>query len=404
MRKRSSIRKITINPLNSPKKNEKEILHTPSRTIIRVPKTTRKAQRIIPNNTITPQLYLSNEDYSNSLRSNNLKAKFFNELDIYALKEFNNVKGKGLPIINMVFHGHWGWVFSKMVENYKKHLDSCYIISSVNPIEGCDVYQYWRPAAKHMQTMIQKYKSNHPFLSKSVHMIHDSPYDKFRANTTFREKSISSFHSILCTSLEQYNYYKNFKKNAKLWYTPLGIDESITTKKKINKTQKIRLGFVGRIYSDKIKGEDELIKLAKLLPKEKFEFIILSPNAESYIEKLRDKLKFKVYTNKDGSFHDIYKKIDVNLILSKCEGTPLPLIESIGYGNYVLANPVGEVPIILEDNHIIKSMKDLVSKLNIIYDDRSILETFLKKSKSLIEGRTVKNFVSQTENIWKMIW
>lgn len=399
-RKRSSIRKIIIKPLNAPP-TQKGGSRISKRTVIRNPK---NVNPLIGKTTITPELYLSNEDFSNSLKSNSQKNIFFKELDIYSKNEFNKIKNKGLPIVNMVFHGHWGWVFSKMVENYKKHLKNCYIISSVNPIEGCDVYQYWRPGARHMQAMIQQYNPNHPFLSKSVHMIHDSPYDKFRANTAFREKSISAFHSILCTSLEQYNYYKKFKKNAKIWYTPLGIDNDITKKKIINKNQKIRLGFVGRIYSDKIKGEDELIKLAKLLPKEKFEFIILSPNAQSYINKLRDELQFTVHTAKDGSFKDMYKKIDVTLILSRHEGTPLPLIESIGFGNYVLANPVGEVPVILKDHNIIKSIRDLRDKLNMIYHDRSILEKFLDDSSNLIEGRTVKNFATQTENIWKMIW
>jgi len=399
-RKRSSIRKIIIKPLNVPVSQEGGS-RISKRTVIRNPK---NVNPLIRKTTITPELYLSNEDFSNSLKSNSQKNIFFKELDIYSKNEFNKIKNKGLPIVNMVFHGHWGWVFSKMVENYKKHLKNCYIISSVNPIEGCDVYQYWRPGSRHMQAMIQQYNSNHPFLSKGVHMIHDSPYDKFRANTPFRQDSIGCFHSILCTSLEQYNYYKKFKKNAKIWYTPLGIDDDITKKKIINKNQKIRLGFVGRIYSDKIKGEDALIKLAKQLPKEKFEFVILSPNAESYISKLRDELQFKVHTVKDGSFYHMYKKIDVTLILSKHEGTPLPLIESIGFGNYVLANPVGEVPVILKDHHIIKSIRDLRDKLDVIYHDRSILEKFLNDSSNLIGGRTVKNFATQTENIWKMIW
>tara|TARA_R110000744_G_scaffold151853_1_gene265525 strand:- start:2291 stop:3502 length:1212 start_codon:yes stop_codon:yes gene_type:complete len=397
--RRTSIKKIVVKPLNAPngKHMEGNARISTSRTINRpqIP-----SKKII----VTPELYLSNENFSNALKSNKEKTSFFKELDFYALSEFNKIKDKGLPIVNMVFHGHWGWVFSKMVENYKKHLDSCYIISSVNPIEGCDVYQYWRPAAKYMQAMIRKYQPSHNFLSKGVHMIHDSPHDRFRANTPFRQNSISVFHSILCTSLEQFNYYKKFKKNAKLWYTPLGIGNDIIKKEKINNNSKIRLGFVGRLYSDKIKGEEELIKLAELLSNDKFEFVILSPNAQSYINKLKDELKFKVYTTKDGSFQDMYKKIDVTLILSKHEGTPLPLIESIGLGNYVLANPVGEVPVILKDNHIIKSIKDLTNKLNIIYNDRSILEVFHKKSNELIEGRTVKNFVTQTENIWKIIW
>ena len=393
------IRKITVRPTNAPP-SDKEVRVTSTARMHRG--TVKRPNR--QNFVITPELYLNNEDFSNSIKTAQQKTIFFKSLQSYALSEFNTIKNQKLPIVNMVFHGHWGWVFSQMVENYKKHLSNCNIISSVDPIEGCDVYQYWRPANKRMQAMINTYPPTHDFLRKGIHMIHDSPHDKFRANTPFRQDSIGCFHSILCTSLEQYNYYKKFKKNAKIWYTPLGIGNDIVKKEIINKTQKIRLGFVGRIYSDKIKGEDELIKLAKLLPKEKFEFVILSPNADSYIGKLRNELQFTVYTVKDGSFHDMYKKIDVTLILSKHEGTPLPLIESIGFGNYVLANPVGEVPTILNDHHIIKSMRDLTDKLNMIYHDRSLLEMFLNNSNDLIEGRTIKNFVTQTENIWKMIW
>jgi hypothetical protein len=388
---RKNIRKTLIKPLQS----KKTVV---SRRIIK--RSSAKGHSLV----VTPELYLSNESFSNSIKTSKEKLSFFNALDAYALLEFNLVKNNNLPTINMVFHGHWGWVFSQMVENYKKHLSSCNIISSVNPIEGCDVYQYWRPANKGMQIMINTFPPTHDFLRKGIHMIHDSPCDTSRANTQFRKKSIGSFHSIICTSLEQFNYYREFKASAKMWYVPLGIGNDIVKKTTINKNNKIRLGFVGRLYADKVKGEDDLVKLAKLLPNDKFEFIILSPNAQSYINKLKNELGFTVYSNKDGAFHKMYKKIDVTLILSKYEGTPLPLIESIGLGNYVLANDVGEASVILSNEHIIKSIKDLVNKLDMIYTDRSILQNFLEKSNRLIKDRTLKNFVTQTENIWKTIW
>ena len=133
------------------------------------------------------------------------------------------------------------------------------------------------------------------------------------------------------------------------------------------------------------KGEEELIKLAKQLPRDKFVFVIASPNAETYVNILTNELGFNVYNKGAHGMNYVYSKIDVTLILSKYEGTPLPLIESIKSGTYVLGNDVGEFSTLLNDQHIIKSIKDLKNKLNKIYDDRSILKTFFEESEDLIK-------------------
>ena len=396
--KKRRIRKLVINPGASVKNKRVTLAPKSDRQII--PRTRISNNKL----TITPELYLNNENFSNSLRRKSEKEILFNSLDQYALLEYNAAKSKGGRIINMVFHGHWGWVFSMMVEKYKELLKDYHIISSVNPIEGCDVYQYWRPVSPGMKLMIKKYPPTHEFFRKSIHMVHDSPYDNFRSSTAFRKSTLNHFHSLQCTSLEQFNFYNNFKGDTHSWYTPLGVSESITKKPTYNNNGKIRLGFCGRIYSDKVKGEEELIKLAKLLPRDKFEFVIASPNADTYVNMLRDELGFTVYTKGSQSMNYVYNKIDVTLILSKYEGTPLPLIESIKAGSYVLGNDVGEVSTLLNDKHIIKSIKDLKNKLNKIYDNRSILKTFLEESEDLIKDRTWYNFITQSENIWKTIW
>lgn len=396
MSRRRRIRKIvTVRPLSSPPPNKLKGVRIPE-------KRTRKNKSII----ITPDLYENNENYSNSLSGEDKKI-LFNALDNYAKGKVIEAKNTNeLPIVNMVFHGHWGWVFGMMVNQYKNHIPNCNIISSVNPIPGCDVYQYWRPASNEMAKLLKDYPETHNFFRKGIHMVHDSPYDASRANAAMRVNTMKAYHTVICTSLEQKKYYENrVSGNTQFKYIPLGVSNDFVKKNYVNNIteNKIKLGFIGRLYWDKIKGEEDLIALASKLDSSKFEFVILSPNADTYVSQLR-MLGFNVYDNQSNSFHSLYKMIDVTLILSKHEGTPLPLIESIKLGTCVLGKPVGEVPVVLSEEYIIKSMFDLKLKLNEIWGNRKILQEFYDKSDEMIKDRTWKNFTKETEKIWKQIW
>ena len=353
---------------------------------------------------ITPELYESNENYSNSLPKAK-KIALFNALDNYAKSRYMELTRTGKPIVNMVFHGHWGWVFAKMVERYRFYNPEFSIVSSVNPIPGCSVYQYWRPASKEMQRMIEQYPKGHPFFKKGIHMVHDSPYDQARANPRMRINTMRLYHSVLCTSLEQKKFYENgFNGKTQFHYIPLGVGDEFVKKNTVNDKlgTKIRLGFVGRLYWDKVKGEESLMDLAQMLKPDKFEFVILSPNADEYCKRLRQ-MGYTVHDNKSSTFHRLYKMIDVTLILSKHEGTPLPLLESVKLGTYVLSNPVGEAPIVLPKENIIKSISDLRKRLLGIWNNRSVLKEFYDFSDTLIEDRTWERFTRETAKIWKEI-
>lgn len=393
--RRRRIRKVQIHP-----RNARDTSIQKQNKVVSRSKSMPSGKAIV----ITPKLYEENENYSNSLKGPE-KRSLFSALDNYATSKLIEAKNiNKLPNVNMVFHGHWGWVFAMMVKKYKKHIPGCNIISSVNPIPGCDVYQYWRPASKEMAKLLKDYPKSHDFFRKGIHMIHDSPYDTTRANTAMRIGTMNYYHTVICTSLEQKNYYQK-TKGTSYKYIPLGVGAEFIKKNKVNDTpnSKIRLGFIGRLYMDKIKGEEDLVKLAHALDPSKFEFVIISPNAEEYVSKIRS-LGFTVYDNKISSFHRLYRMIDVSLILSKHEGTPLPLIESIKLGTYVLGKPVGEVPVVLPEKQIIKSVSDLITKLNKIWADRTILKQFYDISDTLIENRTWENFTQETEKIWKAIW
>ena len=113
MMRRKKIRKVTVIP-----KKSNAIVKRPqdvSKSRMK-PKHSRKSEYHV-----TPELYKNNEEFHNKLPNHIEKLKFLKSLNSYAQKEFNKEKRTGLPVINMVFFGHWGWVFSNMTEIYKEY-------------------------------------------------------------------------------------------------------------------------------------------------------------------------------------------------------------------------------------------------------------------------------------------
>jgi hypothetical protein len=300
-----------------------------------------------------------------------------------------------LPKINMVFFGNIDWIFEKILNEYTKQLSHSYnIIPSYGPISNCDVYQYWRPVCPYAQRLFSKIPSTHEFFTKGLHMIHDSPYDYRRHNTDFRLKIMPKFNQVLCTSKEQYDFYGSKTSYDNLNYIPLGVfKDRIIKNTKINKDKKLKLGFVARLYPDKVKGEDELIEIAKKLDPLNFEFVIHSPNAHALIQKLKF-CGFNVFNS--GEF-------DILIICSKNEGTPLPLLESCAGGTYVLSTSVGESRWMLPENQLCKTVEEFVIKLNMIYSNRELLENAQVNLPKLVRSKTWDNHTKQLEHVWYKI-
>jgi len=408
--KRRRIRKVIINPLRSAK-SKKPVTIAPKIGIQKRPIASRRSAEG-KGYVITPELYYNNEDFHNNLPTNDKKIKFLRSLDSYSQNEFNKAKDLGIPIINMVFFGHWGWVFSHMTKIYEEHAQGKYkIISSVWPLKGCDVYQYWRIGNNHSRNFLNGIglrNKNHESFSKGIQMFHDSPYHESRFNTSFKINFLDSYHSLLCTSKEQYDWIKNNNYHQHPFYAPLGIDNRFKEKPKTSIKGKIKLGFIGRIYGCGFKGENRFIQLASKLDKNKFEFIFLSPNASNVIGKIRD-LGFTVTqtSSKSNKFLDTYKSLDVTLILSINEGTPLPLIESLKLGHTVISTNVGEAPVHLEKKYLFDKngpdVEKIAKVLNNIYDNRDILLNNKSNNVRKVKDLTWKNFSEKTFKVWDKI-
>lgn len=403
--KRRRLRKVTIAPTTMI--GRERILKVPT------------GNHIIPHNQpketgykITPSLYQNNEDFHNSLKSNYEKTKFLKSLNHYAEVKYQKAILSDLPIINMVFFGHWGWVFSNMVKIYEEKAKGKYIIiSSVWPLPNCDVYQYWRIGNTHSREYFNNiglHNKKHEVFARGVQMFHDSPYHESRFNTSYRRQFLNSFNSLLCTSKEQYDWVSTNNLHSNQFYIPLGTDDRFKEKNKTSSAGKIKIGFIGRLYGCGFKGEKRIVSLAKLLDPSKFEFVFLSPNAGKIIsEIIREGFNAKEITSNNPQFLDAYKSIDVTLILSTNEGTPLPLIESLKLGHTVISTKVGEAPLYLESEYLLDKQNPELSKaanlLNRIYDDRSILNR--NKSINVLKASKLSwdRFCKESFKLWDKI-
>lgn len=296
--------------------------------------------------------------------------------------------------INMVMFGPCNWAFEQCIAEYKKYSAHEIIVSRV-PVKDCDIYQYWRPACAEAIRTFAKFP-HWPYLNNSIHMVHESPYDKGRANTNERIKYISRFTNVLCTSQEQVDFYSNHHDNVHL--CPLGVFDGFEPKKTYNIDKPIRIGFCARLYPDGVKGEALLSNIAVKLNNEHFEFVISSPQHADLARLLRLK-NVKVIEHSE----DVQKNsalTDVHLILSKREGTPLPLIENLSRGNHILSTSCGVAPEILDKSCICSDADAFVTKLNEIYLNRNILKHSLNHNPKLVKDRTWKNHVRAMEKLW----
>jgi glycosyltransferase involved in cell wall biosynthesis len=350
------------------------------------------------NGIITNELYINNEIYYNSLNVRE-KRVFLEKLQLESVRRFN-LRDTSKKTINMVLFGHWGWVFSKILSKFVEYSNNYNIIYSVYPLNNSDVYVYWRNTNSAAKDFFKKQNINSLYYKKGIMYLHDSPNDNFRFDSEYKSKIFKYFNNIHCTSIEQYNYVKKYTN--KLYYNPLGVNSEFKTKSNINLNRPINIGFVGRSYGDGVKNEKNLLNIARVLNNKEYCFTILSNNIKHISDNIKS-LGYKVYTNNDGDLHSLYSNIDVLLILSKYEGTPLPLIESLKLGHTILSTPVGESSTYLDNFYIMRSIDDFVEKIKLINNNREILQTNLKNNPIKVLNNTWENHIKKCIEIWEKI-
>lgn len=122
-----------------------------------------------------------------------------------------------------------------------------------------------------------------------------------------------------------------------------------------NITQKdiIKIGYVGRL--SQLKDPIRFVEMASIVKMKisQTQFVIigdgeLRTEVEKYISRngIVDSVKMKGFISKPR--HDM-RELDVLVISSNSEGTPLVLLESMSYGVPVVSTRVGAIPLVIED-------------------------------------------------------
>ena len=166
----------------------------------------------------------------------------------------------------------------------------------------------------------------------------------------------------------------------------------------------VQLGFVGRLSNEK--GVEILLQaFSRLLEEFRLELHIVGdgPLKKSIEEKITE-LKLSSYVKMHGFVRtpgEIYKKLDMLVMPSLTEGTPLTLLEAMSFGLPVVASAVGGIPEIINDgdNGILVKPGDV--------------EQLIKKIKQLIVDKNIRKEISQSalltindicdRNKWKSI-
>ncbi len=138
-----------------------------------------------------------------------------------------------------------------------------------------------------------------------------------------------------------------FIPEERLHLLPHGIDLELFHPAALAPTSKrIRIGFVGRAYPGRRKGEDRLLEISRRISPERFEFVLVGDRWEA-VEADLESLGFTTTYHravKGTEVPGVMAALDVLLVTSRNEGGPQPVLEALACGVPVISTDVGFVP------------------------------------------------------------
>ncbi len=136
---------------------------------------------------------------------------------------------------------------------------------------------------------------------------------------------------------------------------PHGYNHELIDRARIQsrlKRPKFTIGLISKRYARKVKGEAYLHELAKRLDHERVGFLLVGDGRAEEAHQLR-KLNFDVEVYERLPYPvliDAYRSIDALAMISNFEGGPANIPEAAAMGVPVLANPIGMVPDLIEND------------------------------------------------------
>lgn len=308
---------------------------------------------------------LSNTKYFKLTKEGNNRNIIFNKKDntlsIKNYKEYiNNNKNK--LKINNILQGPTDWTFKKILKNFNNK--DCVFINTVDKIdEPVDLYIKWRnhyfntynyKNNKIVYENILKNKSNY---DKTISFIHDdlnynsNVIRSTRTSLNSRKKLVLEGKSVLLTSINQlYTILNDINmKDTSILYSSLNpLYNYYNQDYKLNNILKI--GYPFKFYNDNIKNHVKMFNIIENI-KKYVELYIFTENMDISIKKLLSNYTFN-YKIINGINIDIIKDIDLILITSFQEGSPLPLYEGIISNKYIVGTNCGNLKYLIPDYYL----------------------------------------------------
>ena len=204
------------------------------------------------------------------------------------------------------------------------------------------------------------------YLDSTYVFIHEDldencPIEEFRFSN--KVKFYKKYKNFITTSMRQYNILKSkqlikpsvssisIKDN--IYYLPLNSLEDL--KNKLHSNNKLTIGFIGYEYKNDIKNMSLFLNIIKKLDKNIYNICICS---NGYVKEKNELINLGYNLISDKHY------INILLITSKSEGSPLTLYECIKNNVKCIATDVGNVNQILENYYICDNINDFLDKIN----------------------------------------
>ena len=261
-------------------------------------------------------------------------------------------------------------IFNDIWNRFKKHNKLCNMLTIQNRVD-CEIIHHHR-----------LHKSKLDLNKINIATIHYdiSDFNMVKLSLDYIDK-LKKLDLIICISGHQKKFIKKYLAIS----TPVvvinhGFESRLLAvhMKRLNYIKikkKIFIGFVSKRYKNRQKGENLLLEISRKIDPNKFSFILIGED-RGIDEKKIKKLGFDVVTFeflKYDCLIELYKIIDVVLILSKSEGGPACIPEALASGCKVVTKPVGMSNDIENSNlSVVNSVDDFILQLENISMHREL--------------------------------